>query len=113
MPTTKRLTVDVEPSTRTAHFNLVFASPPEDGSIDCSSATLDTGDGHVIDLGERCAPTLWAWRENRELIVAVHTYDTDGPFRATLHWGEERLIADVVMAELAMSAAVGAPGGST
>jgi len=113
MPTPKELTVDIDPLTRSARFHLAFAAPPEDGSVDCAAVSLDTGDGDLIELGERCAPTHVAWRDNRELVLAAHTYDTDGSFRAILHWGEERFTAEVDAAPpptpLAAPAGVGGP----
>jgi uncharacterized protein YraI len=69
-------------------FSAIFAAPDPTQVSTCAPASLDTGDGHVLDVGVLCAPTATTWREQRQVELATHTYADEGPYTAQLTWGE-------------------------
>ena len=86
------------PGTETAEvsFKAAWAAPSPKAAPLCAPARLDTGDGHLIDLGLLCAPTAVTWCEQRQVDLAVHRYGGSGPYTAQLRWGDAVTKADVV-----------------
>ena len=70
------------------HFKAAWAAPSPKAAPLCAPARLDTGDGHLIDLGLLCAPTAVTWCEQREIDLAAHRYSSAGSYTAQLHWGD-------------------------
>ncbi len=85
----------VRQSGTTVSFQVEFPAPSEHTSGACAPATLDFGDGSVLELGTLCGPTISTWREARRTELATHTYPSSAPYRAKLTWGEQEFTIEV------------------
>ena len=91
MPHSIRLIAQPTEETGRVRFQLEF-SISEDALEDvCSAARLDTGDGHVFELGLICAPTLFNWCEQRVINLAVYAYAPGNDHVARVTWGDVRI----------------------
>ncbi len=90
-----RLTATYDPDSRQAEFMAHFAAPGDAGGAGCAQATLAPGDGAALELGELCAPAAVTWRRQASASLAQHTYSGEGPFTATLQWGDDTATCSV------------------
>ena len=96
MPPQFRLIAQTGPETPEVSFRVAWAAAPAlEMEPLCAAARLDTGDGHLIDLGLLCAPSAVTWCAQRQVDLADYSYDSAGPFTARLHWGDA--VAEVVV----------------
>ena len=89
MPAQIRLIAQPETDSTEVNFRVAWAAAPEQGAEAPSApAYLDTGDGHLIDIGLLCAPTAVTWCSQRQVDLTAHRYDGPGPYTAQLRWGD-------------------------
>ena len=77
-------------------FRVAWAAPSQQAEAPSAPALLDTGDGHLIDLGLLCAPTAVTWCVQRQVDLADHRYGGSGPCTARLRWGDTVAEASVL-----------------
>lgn len=88
MEMTARLRAVPTEQANTVQFQLLFPAPRDERSAACGPASLQTGDGKTLELGLVCAPTMDTWAFDHILVLAEHHYEGDGPYVATLTWGD-------------------------
>ena len=109
MSSARQFVVMYDPSSRRARFVLRFGAPAEGAPAECADVRVETGDGHAIEVGTICAPSVADWRANADIEVGRHTYAGKGPFVAALAWGSERYEAPVGTPKTAPQPPTGAP----
>ncbi len=82
-----RLLALPEPDSLDVGFRVVFPASDETQPFS-APAVLETGDGQTLDLGLLCAPTIFTWREQREMPIATHRYAGSGTYTVRLRWGD-------------------------
>lgn len=103
MSPNKQFIVLYDPSTRRARFVLRFAAPGSDSASgvgrsaggECAHVTIASGDGHLLQVGRVCTPTVLEWRMRDEVELGAYTYTGKGPYVAALTFGNERYEAAV------------------
>jgi hypothetical protein len=109
MATPIRLLAKRQNENRTVQFSLNFAAQSEGNAQECALASLDTGDGHTLDLGMICSPTGETWPEQHTVQLAGHAYAEAQPYRARLVWGSQSVEALVEWEEQAFKTGREAP----
>ena len=89
MPAQIRLIARPETESTEVSFRVAWATAPaQRAEAPSAHARLDTGDGHLIDIGLLCAPTAVTWCAQRQVDLVTHSYDSPGPYTAKLRWGD-------------------------